>query len=40
MLLIEDGLDSNGDLDGDWLEEDVNAYLEENRAPCVYIRRR
>ena len=32
MLPVEDGLDSIGDLDGDWLTKDVNAYLENNRG--------
>ena len=33
MLLIDDGLSSIGDLDGDWLNDDVNAFLEMNRGP-------
>ena len=32
MLPVEDGLDSIGDLDGDWLTKDVNASLENNRG--------
>lgn len=32
MLPVEDGLDSIGDLDGNWLTKDVNAYLENNRG--------
>ena len=32
MLLIDDGLNSIGDLDGDWLTEDVNAFLAKKKG--------
>ena len=32
MLLIDDGLNSIGDLDGDWLTEDVNAFLARSES--------
>jgi len=36
MLLVEDGLDSIGDLDGDWLTEDLTTFLEKSRDRRVF----